>query len=369
MFITSSKMLVASLLACLFSTILSAHQVDQIYAEQNETGIITVQFDVAYAIPETRDDPSAPQPKREWLTQQSPEKHTQLRQEAERYLRKYLHIHSKGKPIDYTLGFPDFEESPHSFISLLNQGAYYRIQLLPEELSITSIEPKLNLAKSPKLLLARKIDGKTTYTTFHPPSLDKVDEQITPPTNNSNILLIGFKHVIPNGLDHILFILGICLTASSIRQLLFKSLIFTIAHALSMALIISKTLPIYNYSISNYIEPVIALSIAFIATETFFRNKHNYGYFLIAIFGLVHGCGFAGSLGSSLQSLNTNEWVAPLIVANIGIELAQALLVICTFSLLFYLKKALSEKNYTIFNLSSAIAISIIGITWFLQRL
>jgi len=369
MFISTSKMLIACLCAYLFSTILNAHQVEQFYAEQDElNGFIALQFDVAYAIPETRDDLSAPQPKREWLIQQSPEEHLILIQEATSYLHKYLRLHSEGETIDYTLEFPDFDESPHPFISLLNQGAYYRVQIRPKKGNIETIEPELLLAKSPKLLLARKIGAENTYTTYHPP-LDDIGEEPTPSSRESNILVIGFKHVIPDGLDHILFIIGICLTASSVRQLLLKSLIFTITHALSMALIISTILPIYDYPISNYIEPIIALSISFIAIEVFFKTDHKYSYILVALFGLVHGCGFAGSLGSSLQSLNTANWIQPLIIANIGIELAQALLVICTFCLLLYFRKSLSKKGFTLLNHCLATSICIIGITWFFQRL
>jgi len=318
-----------SLWLFILTSLLQAHEVELFYAKQTEkNGFITIQFDVAYAIPELRNAPTTQQPKLKWLKEQSTEQHQALRKEAESYLRQYLNLYADEKLVDYTLTFPDFETSPHSFITLLNQGAYYRVQLKPKINTPKVITPKIILAKSPKLLVAQTLSGEIVYTTYHPP-----EENITP-SRDSNILLIGFNHVIPDGLDHILFIIGICLTASSVSQLLWKSLIFTVSHATSMAFIISNTFPIYNYSISTYIEPIIALSIAFIAIEVFFKKTNNaYGYILIAIFGLIHGCGFAGSLGSSLQSLNTDDWIIPLSIANIGIELAQALLVIGTFTL------------------------------------
>ena len=357
----------AYLWGILLSSTLSAHQVEQFYAEQKDQ-IITIQFDVAYSMHRTSEDLNAPQPKREWLLKQSSEQHLLLKQEAESYLRKYLSICSEGKPIDFTLHFPDFDTSPPSFISLLNQGAYYRIQLKPKKNTSSPIKPKIIAANSPKLLLTKKSGDDTTYTTYSPPEKD-----ITPISGKgveTNTLIIGFNHVIPDGLDHILFIIGICLSAPCLRQLLWQSLTFTIAHAFSMALIISKTYPIYSYPIASFIEPIIALSISFIAIETIFqRNKHSYRYLIIAVFGLIHGCGFAGSLGSSLQSLNTNEWIIPLIIANVGIELAQAVLLLCSFSLLVLLKNKLEKKKYKILIHSLAITISIVGIIMFFQRL
>ena len=387
------KIFLSFLITFLITSSASAHNVEQFYAEYEvSSNSLTIQFDVAYSIPEIRDDPAAPQPKRSWLVEQSPEQHATLRQEAEIYIRQYLTLYSEGEKIEFDLIFPDFDKSPYSFVKLLNQGAYYRIKLKSRNSITKDLEPHLLQSNSPKLLIAKKSESDTSYITMQPPPEDLQIKQDLPSSDSyskkvnseqsSNLLFIGFKHVIPDGLDHILFIIGICLTAATFRQLLWQSLIFTITHALSMAFIISKVFPVYNYSISNYIEPLIALSISLIAIEilcpkTQFESHApqkaktsyvRYRYLLIAIFGLIHGCGFAGSLGSSLQSLDADNWISPLIIANIGIELAQALLVIITFTLLIYLRKKYQEFS-PVFTKLLAFGIMATGFIWFFQRL
>jgi len=291
-------------------------------------------------MPEIRDDPDAPQPKHSWLNELPLEQHTFLKQEAEKYLRQYLTLYSKKQPIGFDLIFPDFNTSPPSFISLLNQGAYYRIEIRPKK-DIENISINIIQDEAPDLLIAHKPFKSTEikYQTLQPgmiyafPSSNNLNhdgqttlskEEITP-NSFLSLLTLGFTHVIPNGLDHILFIIGICLTASTIKQLFWQS-----------------------QSQNSYIK---------------------YRYLLIAIFGLIHGCGFAGSLGSSLQSISSENWITPLIIANIGIELAQALLIIVTFSILLNLRKNIPEKAYSHINKAISLCIMLIGIVWFFQRL
>ena len=90
---------------------------------------------------------------------------------------------------------------------------------------------------------------------------------------------------------------------------------------------------------------------------------------MISLFGFVHGLGFAGSLGSTLQFLSADHWLLPLVMANIGIEVAQALLVIGCFSLILYLQGSQSSQLERPFRSMTSVAIAITGVVWFLQRL
>ena len=48
---------------------------------------------------------------------------------------------------------------------------------------------------------------------------------------------------------------------------------------------------------SAIVEPVIALSIAYVALENIFRRRAASGRWVVSfVFGLVHGFGFAGAL-------------------------------------------------------------------------
>lgn len=364
--------LILTSLALLLSVSVKAHTVEQFYADYRQgSGTVEINFDVAYAVPEIRDIPEAPQPKRSWLVQQTDQQHHKLQQEAELYLLNYIHFELNGKLIDHKISFPEFDQKPYPFIKLLNEGAYYRIKLTPNipPHSTGQLSLRIKDGAFPNLIVARHNDQATSFETIEPKMALKLDH-FDNSSSTLELIILGFRHVIPEGLDHVLFIIGICLMASSVRLLLYQSLIFTAAHALSMALVISQIFPIYSYGISTYIEAIIALSIAFIAIENlFFRSALKWSFTIIAIFGFIHGLGFAGSLGSTLQFLNADNWITPLIWANVGIEIAQAILVITTFIILLYIRNNHSPKIEKNLRITTSLVIATFSLVWFLQRL
>lgn len=379
-------------LTLLLVTAVKAHIVEQFYADFSQAnGSLILNFDVAYALPDTRNDPEAPQPKRSWLVKQSDAQHQRLRKEAVTYLKSYIQFQVNNQPVNFKVSFPDFDQKPYPFIKLLNQGAYYTAEITPilPDQTPQKLAIKINPGSSPNLVLAHQIAKQITFKTIKPSMILSLELEQTPPTKPTpehqppppsltslTLISLGFRHVIPDGPDHILFIIGMCLIASSVRQLLYQSLIFTLSHALSMALVISDLFPIYTYSISIYIEALIALSIAFIAAETLFLKQSihskpqlTWRFSLIAIFGFIHGLGFAGSLGSSLQFLLLDNWILPLTIANLGIEIAQAILIISSYNTLLYIKKHHSVQLEQTLRTTSAIIIAAFSILWFFQRL
>ncbi len=392
MFMSKAKFLATSVIALVltFSSFVKAHIVEQFYTSyEPESGLLLVNFDVAYAMPDIRDVVEAPQPKREWLVQQSDARHSSLRNEAEHYLRSYVQFEFNGDMLDFRVEFPDFDQTPYDFPKLLNSGAYYNVRLIPVlKKSLSDSNHKFIVSVKdgvfPNLLIAHEKEGEEIFKTIKPSEqldlndffpqkrLTKHEQHETTEVSFSawSLLVLGFEHVIPEGLDHILFIIGMCLIAANVRQLLWQSLVFTVAHTLSMGLVVSQVLPVYSYVISNYIEAIIALSIAFIAVESIVTNKYlKWRYLIIGVFGFVHGLGFAGALGSTLQFLRAEDWVAPLIFANIGIEIAQVFLVIACFGTLLYLKKTQSVKFVRVFRSLIAISIACCGLIWFFLRL
>lgn len=366
-----------------FTGIIRAHTIEYFYSSyENGSGVLVVNFDVAYAMPDVRDVQEAPQPLRSWLVSQTDKSHAKLRDEAERYLRSYLEFESGGKSVVFDVKFPDFKTDPHDFPKLINAGAYYRVQLIPETIVGARVSILVKEGQFPDLLVAHKIDGQFDFRSVATTELLELESFISkedigaykkvPEVSFSiwQMLVLGFKHVIPDGLDHVLFIIGLCLMAGNFRQLLWQSLVFTIAHTLSMALVISQIFPIYAFWISEYIEAIIAISIAFIAVESLvMKSAFKWRCVVISLFGFVHGLGFAGSLGSTLQFLSVDHWLIPLVLSNLGIEIAQALLVIGCFSLLFYLKKTQRPDLEKHFRSIAALAIAITGLIWFIQRL
>lgn len=383
---TRGKFFLFSITVCYLSLVgfVKAHTVEQFYASYDQgSGVVVVNFDLAYAMPEVRDEPNAPQPLRDWLVAQSDDRHKSLRQEAERYLRSYIQFESNNEVLNLSINFPDFKTTPYDFPKLLNAGAYYNIELIPEITPGKKISVRVKEGGFPNLLIANEVDGEYLFETIKPTELLELASLIAHAEVDGSkgkalevsfstwqLLVLGFRHVIPDGLDHVLFIIGMCLMAASVRQLLWQSLVFTLAHSLSMALVVSQVFPIYSYWVSGYIEAVIALSIAFIAVESLvMKNDFKWRCLAISLFGFVHGLGFAGSLGSTLQFISIDHWVVPLVLANMGIEIAQALLVIGCFILLLYLKRSKSAHLEKCFRSLTSVAIACTGVVWFLQRL
>ena len=106
-------------------------------------------------------------------------------------------------------------------------------------------------------------------------------------------LKLGFKHIIPGGFDHILFIIGLCLINKKWKTILWQATAFTVAHSITLALSMRNLVSLP----SDIVEPVIALSIAFVAVENLLlKELKPWRVVIVFIFGLIHGLGFASSL-------------------------------------------------------------------------
>jgi hypothetical protein len=175
-------------------------------------------------------------------------------------------------------------------------------------------------------------------------------------------VVIGFEHILPLGIDHILFVIGLYLLSQRLAPLLWQVTAFTIAHSITLAL---ATLGIFTLS-PAIVEPLIALSIAYVALENLrYHTLTKFRIIIVFIFGLLHGMGFAGVLGEI--GLNPTAFITSLISFNIGVELGQ-LAVITGMYLIFgsWLgKTSYWEKG---FRMPLSIIIATIGIYWFVER-
>ena len=77
----------------------------------------------------------------------------------------------------------------------------------------------------------------------------------------AKFFVLGIQHIIPKGLDHILFIFGLFLFSSSLKKLISQITIFTIAHSITL-IFVSLSLMRINPQI---VEPIIALSIVYLS--------------------------------------------------------------------------------------------------------
>ena len=128
----------------------------------------------------------------------------------------------------------------------------------------------------------------------------------------------GFDHIVPLGVDHILFVLGLFFLSTHLRPLIWQVSAFTLAHTITLALAALGyvTVP------AAIVEPLIALSIAYVAVENIFlRTLSPWRPFIIFGFGLLHGLGFASVLAQF--GLPEQNFVPALIGFNIGVEIGQ----------------------------------------------
>jgi hydrogenase/urease accessory protein HupE len=179
----------------------------------------------------------------------------------------------------------------------------------------------------------------------------------------TKFFVLGIQHIIPKGLDHILFIFGLFLFSSSLNKLVKQITIFTIAHSITL-IFVSLLLIKINPEI---VEPIIALSIVYIGLENIFKNyiKEYMRYVVILFFGLLHGLGFALVLSDS--GYKSSKLFLNLISFNIGIEVAQILIILILY-LLVAIKFARNKYYRNAFQIPSSILIASIGLYWFVER-
>ena len=140
---------------------------------------------------------------------------------------------------------------------------------------------------------------------------------------------LGFKHIIPEGLDHVLFIMGLCLIHTKIKPIIYQATAFTVAHTIALALSMKNII----VAPPQVIEPVIALSIVFIALENLIVSKVKpWRLILVFLFGLVHGMGFASSLNEI--GLPPDQFATSILLFNLGVEVCQVLVIAFVYGLL-----------------------------------
>jgi hypothetical protein len=173
---------------------------------------------------------------------------------------------------------------------------------------------------------------------------------------------LGFTHIIPLGLDHILFVLGLFLLAPGFRALLKLVTAFTVGHSITLALAMFEVVRLP----SGIVEPAIALSIAVIAMENIVRRRMNRWHWAIVFtFGLVHGLGFAGVLGH--LTLPSGQFVPALLGFNIGVELGQLAVIGLATALTFKAASRAWYPRYVI--VPSSIVLGLVAIYWAVERI
>ncbi|CTQ33179.1 HupE/UreJ family protein [Jannaschia rubra] len=175
----------------------------------------------------------------------------------------------------------------------------------------------------------------------------------------------GFDHIIPKGLDHILFVLGLFFYSLAWGPLLWQVTAFTLAHTVTLALAATGIVAVPG----SVVEPLIALSIVFVAVENILspggRRVGRARLLVVFGFGLLHGLGFAAVLSEFGLG---DDFLAKLLSFNLGVEIGQLTVIAAAFLLLGlpFGSRPWYRRRIAI---PASVAIAAIGLYWFLTRI
>jgi hypothetical protein len=197
------------------------------------------------------------------------------------------------------------------------------------------------------------------------PALDLRAGFVEPPwwTTAIEYASLGFTHILPKGLDHILFVIGLFLLGTRWRPLLLQVTLFTIAHSVTLGL---SMLDIVSLP-SSIVEPLIAFSIAYVAVENLFTTEFSpWRGALVFLFGLLHGLGFAGVLGE--LGMPRGQFGLALVAFNVGVELGQlSVIALATLAVGWWRLSNLERyRRWVVVPVSAAIAL--VGLYWTATR-
>lgn len=173
---------------------------------------------------------------------------------------------------------------------------------------------------------------------------------------------VGFDHILPQGLDHILFVLGLFFLSTRMGPLLWQISAFTLAHTVTLALgaLGLVTVP------GSIVEPLIAASITFVAVENILSKGFSpWRPAVVFVFGLLHGLGFASVLGEF--GLPQDQFIPALIGFNVGVEVGQLTVIALAFLAvgLWFGSKPWYRAYIAI---PASAVIGLIGAYWFVER-
>lgn len=364
------------LLSLIFSVLVSgAHQVDSVeleFLQADGKWKLEGLLDIAYMLPESRGVEDAPPLFRKDVMVEPTETHARYKREAEKMMRQLLKLEYGGKELDWDIRFPDFERAP--LVLPPEEGGW---ALMKAEITTPALPGPGNLTaywsddlQSELIVIVEQEDmiGLFPISSGMSAVLLKVAEGENAPSatptrvaQTESWIVSGFRHVVPLGLDHLLFILGLFLLAPRLKPLLGQSLLFTLAHSITLALAVFGLVSLPG----RPVEILIAASIAWIGIENLVVRKLKPSrLYLVFGFGLLHGLGFAGVLLEKLGELKGKDLALPLIGFNIGVELAQLAVLAVAALLLWPVRKWTKQIQA-----GGSVLIALAGLFWMIERI
>lgn len=282
-------------------------------------------------------------PQRDWITS---------------YLKNGIQIIANSQPLQMELSSMKIEDKNSM------RGILFELRFTSEQM-LEQIDLHYNLVyendpehKNMLVVMADKYSYQDLL------SKDKKDIHLTVPTKATSILLwnyfvLGIEHIL-TGYDHLLFLLSLILIASRFKDALIIVTAFTVAHSITLFLVATGTINVN----SAWVEVTIALTICYVALENLFVQKAKWRWLLTAMFGLIHGMGFAGAVAET--GLPKRNLIGTLLSFNIGVEAGQLMVLCVVLPLLLALRKYTWYRKLMI---STSCIIFMMALYWVVQRL
>ena len=314
----------------------------------------------------------------DWMASLDANAWQQMKKIGETYLNYSLKPRFGGKLLDFQVAYPDLEKTPPTFSLNGDENALVQVQITGELPQDEEGELTLSWQDSDSTPLALTIQGQTSreaaskveVVRLESGTQDQViytvakDGEVQVEESSLSIvgwIKAGFLHILPKGLDHILFILGLFLLQPKIKPLLAQTSSFTIAHSITLGMVV---LGVFTVP-SKIVESMIALSIAYVGIENLWvKELKPWRIFFIFGLGLLHGMGFA----SVMQELDIPQGsvLKPLLGFNIGVEVGQVTVLLLAFACTFW---AFKKAGFEIFRKVASGAIAVVGLYWTVERL
>jgi len=371
------------LLIALFSPLALGHEVDQVKAhleigKSQWSAIVEIEAFTLYP----GLGPHAPDPGVDfnfagidWIQQLDRSDHEEMQETAAGYLRDCFQLSLGGRKLPFDIEFLNFASDPPQWTSNQKGTALYRMRLhgnWPQDsagalellwLDYTDEHLLLQVHSAVEtgevLLGVMRVETKTPTQLAEITAAGKVGEAAS--TSLWAWVIAGFEHIIPKGLDHILFILGLFFLQPKIRPLLWQSMAFTIAHSITLGLVVAGVFRISP----EIVEPAIALSIAYVGLENIWvKELKPWRVGLVFGLGLLHGMGFA-SVMQELEIPAGSLWM-PLLGFNVGVECGQLAVLAGAFllTIAWLLKPVFARMR-----LIASVLIGVTGLYWTVDRI
>lgn len=326
--------------------VLHAHQIAEISITleiSGDTATCTAEVDAAYMMPEFRGDEDEEPKDLVWLREQGPEGWQKIEAATKTFWKECLRLETDGKRLEWSISIPEFHEPDPRFMF---EGEAEELPLVDAMITL-KLPPgtrKLDAAWNEPfgvVLVATVRQGgeaevKPIVSGEHMTLAERTAEAELAPVSRSikDWVILGFHHILPLGVDHILFVLGLFLLAPKWKPLLQQTIIFTIAHSITLGLATVGWVEVSSEKASMWVEVLIAASIAWVGIENLLLKELGKGRLaLVGLFGLIHGLGFASVLSEWLPKDHPEQLAGALFGFNVGVELGQVAVLLAAFAL------------------------------------